>query len=213
MVDALHIVINNNEALRIKIYLGKAGHYTQLVDDKIDFKLVYVELLNSDDDKIKSIISQYFLTKAAILDASLVKFQLIKLANQTHIFTFSLHHIIADGISGVLFTEQLAKAWNSPNSPNLTNQPQINQYFQTLSNNTFFQIDALSAQKSYWLNYLSDAKHTAIPADFTSTDSTEIKFEEQLLVINDNLTTQINQFARRHHVSTFNVFYAARIQP
>ena len=46
LVDALHIVINNNEALRIKIYLGKAGHYTQLVDDKIDFKLDYIELLN-----------------------------------------------------------------------------------------------------------------------------------------------------------------------
>ena len=208
LVDALHNVINNNEALRIKIHLDKAGHYTQLVDAKIDFKLDYIELLNSDDDKIKSIISQYFLTKAAILDTNLVKFQLIKLANQAHIFTFSLHHIIADGISRILFTEQLAKAWNNPNSPVLTNQPQINQYFQTLSNNTFFQIEALSAQKSYWLNYLSNAKHTAIPADFTSTDSTEIKFEEQLHVINDNLTAQINQFARRHYVSTFNVFYA-----
>ena len=28
LVDALHIVINNNEALRIKIHLDKAGHYT-----------------------------------------------------------------------------------------------------------------------------------------------------------------------------------------
>ena len=119
-----------------------------------------------------------------------------------------MHQIIADGISRILFTEQLAKAWNNPNSPVLTNQPQINQYFQTLSNNTFFQIEALSAQKSYWLNYLSDAKHTAIPADFISTDLAEIKFEEKLLVINDSLTTQINQFAQRYHVSTFNVFYA-----
>ena len=208
LADALHSVINNNEALRIKIHLDKAGQYTQLVDDKIDFKLDYVELLNSDTDKIKSTINQYFLTKAAILYTSLVKFQLIKLDNQAHIFTFSLHHIIADGISGVLFTEQLAKAWNNPNSSILTNQPQINQYFQTLSNNTFFQIDALSAQKSYWLNYLSDAKYAAIPADFAYTDSTEIKHEEQLLVIDNNLTAQINQFAQRHHVSAFNVFYA-----
>jgi len=99
-------------------------------------------------------------------------------------------------------------AWNNSKSPVLTNQPQINQYFQTLSNNTFFQIAALSDQKSYWLNYLSNAKHTAIPADFTSTNLAEIKFEEQLLIIDDNLTAQINQFARRHHVSTFNVFYA-----
>ena len=89
----------------------------------------YLELLNSDDDKIKSINSQYFLKKAAILDTSLVKFHLIKLANQSHIFTFSLHQIIADGISRILFTEQLAKAWNNPNSPVLTNQPQINQCF------------------------------------------------------------------------------------
>lgn len=28
LVKALHIVINNNEALRIKIHLDKAGHYT-----------------------------------------------------------------------------------------------------------------------------------------------------------------------------------------
>ena len=135
-------------------------------------------------------------------------FRSIKLANQAHIFTFSLHHIIADGISRILFTEQLAKAWNNPNSPVLTNQPQINQYFQTLSNNTFIQIEALSAQKSYWLNYLSNAKHAAIPVEFAPTDTTDIKFEEQLLVINDNLTDQINQFALRHHISTFNVFYA-----
>ena len=100
----------------------------------------YLELLNSEDDKIKSINSQYFLKKAAILDTSLVKFQLIKLANQGHILTFSLHHIIAGGIYRILFTAQLAKAWNNPNSPVLTNQPQINQYLQTLSNNTFFKL-------------------------------------------------------------------------
>ena len=89
MVDALHIVLNNNEALRIKIHLDKARHYTQIVDAKIDFKLDYIELLNWDDDKIKSINSQYFLKKVVILDTNLVKFHLIKLANQAHIFTFS----------------------------------------------------------------------------------------------------------------------------
>ena len=208
LTDALLTVINNNEALRIKIHLDKAGQYTQVVDDNIDFKLDFVELLNSDNDKIKSIINQYFLTKSAIIDISLVKFQLIKLANQAHIFTFSLHHIIADGITGILFTEQLAAAWNNPASSILSNQPQLNQYFQALSDDTFFQIDALSAQKNYWLNYLSDAKQANIPADFAPAVSTDIKIEEQLLIIDNNLTAQINQFAERHHVSTFNVFYA-----
>ena len=40
LVDALHIVINNNEVLRIKIHLDKARHYTWLVNYKLLFSWI-----------------------------------------------------------------------------------------------------------------------------------------------------------------------------
>jgi len=108
---ALACVVEKHEMLRCRISFQEEGIYN-VIEDKVD---IYVEQVSAagGSSEIQEIIEGYFFKKESYSPQDLVKFQLITLPEKHYIFTFSVHHVIADGVSLGIIIEDISKFYNN----------------------------------------------------------------------------------------------------
>lgn len=207
LTSAIQYVIDNNDALRIKFNLDANGDIWQEVMADNESLLDYHSLNNPSTNEIANIISTYFYSKGELFDNFLTKFQLIKINNNEHIFTYSIHHSLADGITLVSFMAKLASAWNG----NVNSPAQTTQYLDVLTNNAMLSIsdERLHTFRNYWSSYLSEAQQANIPSDYISSDAAHEHKINYTHIIHSDIVAEVKSFAKTHNISSFNIFYLA----
>lgn len=203
--SCLQKIINAHETLRIQLHLHTLDHITQSVHAPAEVALDYVELSNASHEEISARIASYFYAENSLFDQPLYKFQLIRVGHEQNIFTYSLHHVIADGVSIQLFVKELNACWQDESYCPTPSQ----NYISVLNEHRLGQLSSEENQAlaAFWKQYLSDAPQASIPNDYSDTSSAS-KNSKVSRLINSSLVSNTQALAKSYNVSIFNVLYA-----
>lgn len=204
--STLQKVVNTYDDLRIRLSLDKTGQIEQSVHNYDEVLIDYIELGNQDSQSIKDKIASYFYTDNSLFEQPLIKFQIIRIDSEKFIFTFSIHHIIADGYTLQFFIRALSADWSDEDSAPF----QIKSYLATLSENSLLNLSKEESVKleRHWSDYLAGTPQNSIPSDYSESAS-DGKYSKLSHHIDKTLTEKINLLAKTLNVSIFNIFYAS----
>ncbi len=143
--QAFSALIYRHESLRTSFKFAD-GELVQLVKDKVRFK---IEVIKALENEITEIIER-FIRPFDLQIAPLLRVQLV-LLNGEYLLMFDMHHIIADGISMEILSNELIRLYNGQGLPEL----HIQYTDFTIWQNEFFTTEQFKKQEDYWLKELS----------------------------------------------------------
>ncbi|MGE5828792.1 MAG: non-ribosomal peptide synthetase [Micromonosporaceae bacterium] len=157
---ALSTVVARHEALRTR-FDSINGQPFQVIDPPpTRFPAPITDLSNRPDPLAAA--REHIQTEADrpfdLTTVGLFRAELIRLADRDHILTMAVHHIIADGWSIGILTQELATLYNGTPLPPLTIQPADVAVWQRTSLR-------LNDQLTYWRNRLDGLPALDLPAD------------------------------------------------
>ena len=151
-------LINRHEALRTYFELN-GDTVVQKILDKVDFKLSFEE--NADFSKLDLIFKNF--TKPFNLGvAPLFRAKLVKFTNGKNIVLIDMHHIISDGTSLSILSDELYKLYNDENLPELKITYKD---FAAFENNRLSSGDLKQAE-DYWLSKFDEIPVLDMPTNY-----------------------------------------------
>ncbi|MGX5687299.1 condensation domain-containing protein, partial [Chryseobacterium cucumeris] len=113
---AFHNLINRHEILRTYFKINIKGELRQYIvpADKIEFKINYVDFTdrNKNEISIQEYIQKLNNQEFNFEQAPLLRASLIKMTENEHVFFFSRHHIISDGWSSGIISNEIIQGYN-----------------------------------------------------------------------------------------------------
>ncbi|HVI46228.1 MAG TPA: condensation domain-containing protein, partial [Chitinophaga sp.] len=151
-------LIARHDALRTSFEM-RDGAPVQIIRDTVPFHIGYTEAAPQEKGRlIRSFVRTFDLAAPPLLRAQLFDFG----ANDL-LFIFDMHHIISDGVSSALFTEELISLYNGEALEPVTFQYKDFAVWQ----NDLLLNNAFKDQESYWLQqFAEEAPVLSIQTDF-----------------------------------------------
>ncbi|WP_069470758.1 non-ribosomal peptide synthetase [Candidatus Marithrix sp. Canyon 246] len=195
--QSLNQLIQEYDALRIKLQHSSEGFVVQSIEEHIDFKLDYQEF--SEHPDAMAWMHKQFKQVFKLEGEFLFQFALLKIADNCYYCFNKFHHIIVDGYAISLMNQRLAAIYNQADDETICHS-----YIDFVKKDqAYFDSDQYIRHQNYWLE-----KYQDIPEPLIETDAT---FESQCssLDLNREHYNQLIQFAESHNVSTFHVILGA----
>lgn len=154
---AISHLLDKHEMLRCSIQSHNQFLHTNVVHPYADARLDFVKIDTEDHNSIAKIIDSYFFQKVNYAAHELVKFQLIQLPQNESILSFSVHHIIADGVSIGIIIRDLSRFYNNyedenTNKLSLSRCATYKEYCEFVSNKFLAESNQL---KTFWQKNLA----------------------------------------------------------
>jgi len=161
---AVKQLIARHESLRTS-FKDLEEQPVQVIHDEVEFAMEYKEVEVKDRDTegtrglaplsidpAAALISS-FIQPFDITQAPLIRSKLIKLPDNHHIWLIDMHHIVSDGMSQTVLTEDFLALHNGQELTGLRLQYKDFSQWQ----DHFFKSGTIKAQEEYWLNLYADA--------------------------------------------------------
>ncbi|QOR34872.1 amino acid adenylation domain-containing protein [Clostridium sp. 'deep sea'] len=196
-------LIARHEALRTSFSVID-NKIVQEIQPTIEFKLDYIELNDYSEQQLKketcSFIKPFNLAQAPLLRAKLIKFN-----EQKQVLLIDMHHIISDGVSLSILTEELSKLYNGIELTKAKVQyKDYTTWEKELHHSSIYQ-----EQEKYWLNTYKDIPVLNLPTDFTRTRVQSFEGDSIKLIIPEQLKKQLKKVAYSNNASLYMVLLAA----
>ncbi len=163
------------------------GEIVQKISEDIDIEISYAEVFNKDMEQIvRDFIKPFDLSKAPLFRISLVK------NGETNIFMADMHHIISDGVSSKILTEEFIKLYQGIELPELRIQYKDFAVWQ----NEYFSSDAFKKQEEYWLNVFADEIPVLdMPLDYPRTSMASFEGDTIEFELDEMTTERLREIA------------------
>lgn len=160
LANSINEIISRHESLRTT-FMSKDGFPMQVIADQLKLPLKMIDLTNHKRAEINAhwLMQEEVKRPFNLSKGPLVRAILIKLNEETHIFTLTLHHIITDGWSMRLLIRELSAiyaAFNLNEKSSLL-EPLIQYADFTLWQRQWLESDILKHQLAYWRRTLEGA--------------------------------------------------------
>lgn len=146
--NCFNILINRHESLRTYFEIVD-GNIVQKILNNFNFKL---EILENKDFKNINTIFKDFVKPFDLSKAPLFRAQLVKFANDKIALFIDMHHIISDGMSLAIFTEELCKLYNNKKLDDINITYKDFVHFE----NQLFLNGSMKEAENYWTNLYKD---------------------------------------------------------
>jgi tyrocidine synthetase III len=202
-------LINRHEVLRT-IFIERNGLPVQkvLMPEQVEFSIKYEDVSNETNiiesagnlvDKDSTIIFDY--TKAPLMRALL-----IKLEEGRHVLLLTLHHIISDGWSMEILTNEIRHLFEASKKGITPNLPVLNIQYKDYAawHNQLLKSDLVKEHKDYWLKqFEGEVPLLDLPTDkprpsVQTYNGTQVSFK-----IPVELTNKLKKFANQHDATLF----------
>ena len=114
--SSLQALLDRHESLRTRIEQGD-GAPIQIVEPRIALRIHIMDWSNHPSEKIDSLQKSFFeREREAVFDLqnpSFIRFTLIHLGPENHIFTRTTHHIISDGWSELILDSEISRLYSA----------------------------------------------------------------------------------------------------
>ena len=138
--------------------------------------------------------------------APLVRATVVKLGDHSHFFFIDMHHIITDGISMDIITEEFTRLYQQ----NELNEMPIQYKEFSQWQKCFFESESFRKQESYWLDVFSgEIPRLNLPLDFPRPEKRKGQGKKIKMKVEPGLALQLKEFAAEQQVTLFMLFLAA----
>lgn len=150
-------LIERHESLRTLFKENESGEVRQVILnlEDIQFQLQYEDLSKeaNSEGKIKSIIEEEAAYVFDLSADSLLRAKLVRTSQDVYVFICVMHHIISDGWSSEIMTNELFELYDAHVKGNPNPLPELKIQYKDYSAWQQEQLknDAMEVHKSYWL--------------------------------------------------------------
>ena len=199
--NVFRTLIARHEAFRTSFKIIN-GEPVQKIHEMADFEIDYDKL---GDGRIEKIVRE-FIRPFDLSKAPLLRVKLIELPQHRHVMIYDTHHIIADGTSTSILTEEFIRLYNGEELPEL--RIQYKDY--TVWQNELLENGKIKEQEAYWSSRFADEIPVLnLPSDYPrptvqSFEGDQLKFE-----IGPELALKLNRMAAETGATLYMIFLAA----
>ncbi|TQV86009.1 non-ribosomal peptide synthetase [Aliikangiella coralliicola] len=215
--SAFNLIIERHDNLRT-IFPSENGKAQQVILEKLEFKLDYLDLSEITDPKERDTrAKKYCLQEATkpfdLTKGPLIRGKVIKFSQQQHILLLNMHHIISDGWSlGVLLAElsSIMNAFALGQTPELPELPIQYVDYSVWQKNWLEQGGVLQQQLSYWRKKLAGVPESLdLATDFPRPSVQSFAGDSESFVLNSQLTRALSKLAESKGCTLYMALLAA----
>ncbi|WP_066507710.1 non-ribosomal peptide synthetase [Abyssisolibacter fermentans] len=194
-------LINRHESLRTS-FVDIEDCVVQTIKDEIEFEIDY---FIANEKNSKDIICQY-IRPFDLSKAPLIRVGLIKISQEKHVLMIDMHHIISDGLSVGIITNEFFRLYENEKLPEL--RLQYKDY--TIWQNNLFKSKLIKKQEEYWINKFSDEIPVLnLPTDYTRPKLQSFEGDKITIDIDKDLTQKIRKLAVDTDSTSFIILLSA----
>jgi tyrocidine synthetase-3 len=186
--EAFKKLISRHETLRtsFKIFEEKV---LQKVNKEVEFKVDYLE----ETEKTVEELLEGFIRNFDLSKAPLLRVNLVKLMENKYLLMFDMHHIISDGTSMGILTNEFVMLYEGQQLEKLKIQYKDFASWQ----NKFLQSEEMKKQEEYWLQSFSEEIPVLnMPADFVRASLQSFEGDNISFKLDNKLTNNLNNIAK-----------------
>ena len=212
--QSLNEIINRHEALRTT-FSSLDGQPIQIIAPARPLALPVVDLRELPEREREAQVQQlttdagrelFNLARWPLLSA-----KLLRLADEAHVFLFSIHHIVFDGWSVNVLCQELAalyEAFCTRNPPRLPELP-IQYADFAIWQREWLQREVLETQLAYWRRQLDDVPTLALPTDRPRPAVQTFRGARRYLALSRALSESLKALSQREGATLFMTLLAA----
>ncbi len=198
--DTFIILVNRHESLRTSFAIEE-GTTVQKIHPEVDLDFSYVD---ADEAKVEELIKQ-FIRPFDLYKAPLFRVKLVKVSGR-YLLMNDLHHIIADGVSLTILTDELIRLYNGQKLSDISIQYKDFAVWQE----EFLKSDKMVREEEYWLEvFAGEIPLLNLPYDYPRPVVMGYVGDRLNFTIDRNLSDQLNQLASKSGTTLFMVLLAA----
>lgn len=206
-------IIRRHEVLRVT-FVTIAGEPVQVIAPELKLRLFVIDLSNLPEAERNREIRDLASTEAQkpfnLATGPLLRLLLLRTGECEHLLLPTFHHIICDGWSIGVFTEELRTLYEAYSSGRPSPLPELPiQYADyTLWQRDRLQGELLEKQVSYWKRQLHDAPPVIeLPRDFSPSHA--LRSASHITTLPRSLSDSLKQLSRQEDVTLFMTLLAA----
>lgn len=199
--EAFRQLIRRHEALRTAFMMTEQG-LVQQIREEVSFALERIETeLDGESAVIDAFVRPFNLEEAPLLRAGV-----IKRGQDEHILLLDMHHIISDGVSIAVFTEDLLAFYEGRSLPELSIQYKDFAIWQE----KLAKSEDWKRQEAYWLQTFSDElPRLELPTDYARPAVQQFDGGRIEFAINTEWTDKLRRVAQDEEATLFMLLVAA----
>lgn len=200
--QAFRKIIERHSVFR-SAFVKNNGSIKQFVMDNVDFRIDVVEVGTGDvDEAIRECIRVFDLSEPPFIRVSL-----LKISDEEHILVMDLHHIISDGISMNIITEEFLKLYRGDECEEVG--VQYKDYAVWEKESSEYR-DMIAKQEKYWESVLGkDLPNIQLPYDYERFNVKNSKGARKYFNISKDKTDLLKELAKENKSRLFHVLLAA----
>lgn len=198
----LNTLISRHESLRTFFEIN-GENVVQKIAKNIELKLEVENLANFEDlQKIfKNFIKPFDLTKAPLFRAKLLKFK-----NKKSVILVDMHHIISDGASLSILTDELSNLYNDKNLSDLSITYKDYAEFESEQ----FKTEFFEEAQNYWINqFNNEIPVLNLPTTYTRPAVQSFEGKKIYSTINFKTKQKIDTLAKSLDITPFMILLSA----
>src|SRR5262249_25459930 len=136
----------------------------------------------------------------------LLRISLMKLASRRHVLFLAMHHIVSDGVSLGVLTQEFIQLYQSIHKGKPFSLPALRIHYRDFTSwqNRLLESKAVSVHRNYWHQKLSgEIPVLNLPTDFPRPAVQTFNGKELAFILNPERTRALLTFSRRQGVTLF----------
>jgi amino acid adenylation domain-containing protein len=206
---SLNEIIRRHESLRTS-FQAAAGEPVQVVVPEFKIELPVVDLTHLDgaERNQREVIRLAQEDAGRPFDLSqlpLMRATLVQVNEQHHLLILTMHHIITDGVSDRILTEELSALSESYAAGGRSPLPELPIQYGDFAvwQREWLQGEMMDEQLQYWKQQLSNLSILQLPTDFTRPAVATFRGAEHPIEFPEELSSRIGDLSRQEGVTLF----------
>jgi amino acid adenylation domain-containing protein len=213
--ESLNVVVNRHEILRTS-FDADEGQPCQIISPALHLALPIADLRTAPEAERNSTSLRLAHEEAQrpfdLTQSPLLRSLLVKLADEEHLLTLTIHQMVCDGWSTRIL---MSEFWTSYEALCRAESPSLPTLFAQYSDFTIWQRQLLNQewlqpQIAFWQETLKGSLPVlALPTDYPRPAVESFRGSRVLFVLPESLTKSLNELARQEGVTLFMTLLAA----
>lgn len=181
------------------------GEVVQLIHPGVESKLEVVELSGLSNEEINQQIAS-FIRPFDLSKAPLMRMELLHIGQEEHILLIDMHHIISDGLSGIILLRELEQLYMGEKLPAI----KIHYKDYAVWLNEKLASERMAEHESYWLEHFGgDLPKLNLPLDYSRPPMQSFEGQTLQFKMEPKLSQSIRAFANETGSTLYSVMLAA----
>ncbi|HEU4712855.1 MAG TPA: amino acid adenylation domain-containing protein [Pyrinomonadaceae bacterium] len=211
--QSLNEIVKRHESLRTTFKIVN-GEPVQSIASHAALKIEYVDLINDKDRETKA--KQLAIDEARrpfdLSHGPLLRASVLRLAADEHVLLFTMHHIVSDGWSLTVLTNELASLYDAHRGAKLAVLPDLPVQYADFSlwQRNWLQGSVLEDQLAYWREQLQTVPPVIeLPADHPRPTVGSLSAARRSFSLCERVTNDLRALSRGEGVTLFMTLLAA----